>query len=493
MALPRFVLPVVVLALAAGGGYYYYQQRAAAQTGTPEYTTTTVSKGEVTQVVTATGSLDAVRSIDVGSQISGQIIKLYADFNTVVKEGQKLVEIDPATYQQKLRQAEANLASAQASYKITELNATRTKDLFEKSLVTQQDNDQAQATLEQARAQLKINQATVDNAKVDLSRCTIYSPIDGVVIAKLTEEGKTVAASMNVPVLFTIVNDLAKMQITAAVAEADIGSVAETQAVNFTVDAFPNRTFRGTVTQVRNAPKNTSNVITYDTIISVDNRDLKLRPGMTANVSIVVARREGVLRTPNAALRVRMPEGLAATPSAPAAGKPADGTKPAANTPASASAPAGGAGGGNGNSMRRLMGPDAPPEAREKMRAIMAEVGVDFRQGPPTPEQRDQIRKLMVERGLITAEQAAEAETRRNSASGEPTYQRRTVYVLPGGNKLAAPEAVQVQVGITDGLASEIHSGLKEGDVVITSVNIPGAAKGATPTTNPFGGGQRRF
>src|SRR6187402_3509495 len=451
MALSRFVLPVVLLA-AAGGGYYYYQNRAAAQSGVPEYTTATVAKGEVTQAVTATGQLDAVGGpVEVGSQISGQIIKLYADFNTPVKAGQKLVELDPATYQQKLRQAEANLASAQASYRLTELNANRTKDLFDKSLVTQQDHDQAQAQLEQARAQLLINQAIVENAKVDLSRCTVYSPIDGVVISRQTDVGKTVAASMNVPVLFTIANDLAKMQITAAVAEADIGSVAENQAVNFTVDAFPNRTFRGTVTQVRNAPKNTSNVITYDTIISVDNRDLKLRPGMTANVSIVVAKREGVIRIPNAALRVRMPEGLAAAPKPADTAKPADGAKPAdTTTPSSETKPAaregggggaGGAAGGSGNSMRRLMGPDAPPEAREKMRAIMAEVGVDFRQGPPTPEQRDQIRKLMVERGLITAEQAAESETRRNTPGSEPTYTRRTVYRLPGGNKLAQPEA----------------------------------------------------
>src|SRR6478736_2535874 len=434
MALSRFVLPVVLLA-AAGGGYYYYQNRAAAQSGAPEYTTATVAKGEVTQAVTATGQLDAVGGpVEVGSQISGQIIKLYADFNTPVKAGQKLVELDPATYQQKLRQAEANLASAQASYRLTELNANRTKDLFDKSLVTQQEHDQAQAQLEQARAQLLINQAIVENAKVDLSRCTVYSPIDGVVISRQTDVGKTVAASMNVPVLFTIANDLAKMQITAAVAEADVGSVAVSQDVNFTVDAFPNRTFRGTVTQVRNAPKNTSNVITYDTIISVDNRDLKLRPGMTANVSIVVARREGVLRTPNAALRVRMPEGLAANPT-PAAAKPADGAKPAAGATAPANREpgagpnAGGNRAGNPNSMRSLMGPDAPPEAREKMRAIMAEVGVDFRQGPPTPEQRDQIRKLMVERGLITAEQAAEAVARRTNSSNEPVYTRRTVYV----------------------------------------------------------------
>ena len=499
MALPRFVLPVALLAVAAGGGYYYYQSRAAAQSGTPEYTTATVAKGEVTQAVTATGQLDAVGGpVEVGSQISGQIIKLYADFNTPVKAGQKLVELDPATYQQKLRQAEANQASAQANYKLVELNATRTKDLFEKSLVTQQDNDQAQATLEQARAQLLINQAAVENAKVDLSRCTVYSPIDGVVISRQTDVGKTVAASMNVPVLFTIAPDLGKMQITAAVAEADIGSVNINQDVNFTVDAFPNRTFRGMVTQVRNAPKNTSNVVTYDTIISVDNHDLKLRPGMTANVSIVVARRDNTIRIPNAALRVRMPEGLAAKP---ADAKPADGTKPAA-TASTEAKPAsregggsggGAGGGGGGNALRRFMGPDAPPEAREKMRAIMAEVGVDFRQGPPTPEQRDQIRKLMVERGLITAEEAAAAVARRNTDSTEPVYTRRTVYLLPGGDKAAAPQPVQVSVGITDGLASEIASGLKEGDVVITSVTVPNAKPGAAPAANPFGGQQRRF
>jgi HlyD family secretion protein len=494
MAAPRFLLPVTLLVAAAAGGFYYYKVQAAREDAAPDYTTATVTRSDIVQSVTATGQLDAVLSVDVGSQISGQIIKLYADFNTVVKEGQKLVEIDPATYQQKLRQAEANLASAQANYKLTELNANRTKELFAKSLVTQQDSDQAQAQLEQARASLLTNQALVENARVDLSRCTIFSPIDGVVISKQTEVGKTVASSLNVPVLFTIANDLAKMQITAAVAEADIGSVSVDQEVNFTVDAFPNRTFKGTVTQVRNAPKNTSNVVTYDTIISVDNHELKLRPGMTANVAIVVAKREKALRVPNAALRVRMPEGLATTaaPAADAAKAPAAGTKPdaATATPAPAAPRAGGESGGNGGGMRRFFGPDATPEQREKMRAIMAEVGVDFRQGPPTPEQRDQMRKLMVERGLITAEQAAEAVARRNAASTEPVYVTRTVYRLPGGNKAAAPEAVSVKVGITDGLGSEIASGLNEGDVVVTSVTVTGA-KGAAPTSNPFGGGRR--
>ena len=482
MAVPRFVLPVVLLLAAAGGGYYYYTVRVARNEAPPEYTTATIAKGDVTQAVTATGQLDAVGgAVEVGSQISGQIIKLYADFNTPVKAGQKLVEIDPATYQQKLRQAEANLASAKASYTLTELTANRTKELFEKSLVTQADNDTAQAQLEQSRAQLLINQAAVDNAKVDLSRCTIFSPIDGVVISRQTDVGKTVASSLNVPVLFTIAPDLAKMQITAAVAEADIGSVNENQPVNFTVDAFPNRTFRGSVTQVRNAPKNTSNVITYDTIISVDNHDLKLRPGMTANVSIIVARREGAIRVPNAALRVRMPEGLASAPAATGE-KATAGTAPAGETRRRE-------GGGGG---RAAFFANMTPEQKEKMRAINAEVGVDFRQGPPSPEQREQIRKLMIERGVITAEQAAEMAGRTSGANGEPVYTNRTVYRLPGGNKAARPEAVPVKVGITDGLVSEIAAGLNEGDVVVTSVTVPNAKPGA-PAANPFGGQQRRF
>lgn len=496
MAAPRLVISAVLLLAAAGGGYYYYNARQAREDAQPDYTTATVAKGDVTQAVTATGQLDAVGgAVEVGSQISGQIIKLYADFNTPVKAGQKLVEIDPATYQQKLRQAEANLASAKASFALTELNAKRTQELFDKSLVTQSDNDTAQAQLEQSRAQLLINQAAVDNAKVDLSRCTIFSPIDGVVISRQTDVGKTVASSLNVPVLFTIAPDLARMQITAAVAEADIGSVNVEQQVNFTVDAFPNRTFRGAVTQVRNAPKNTSNVITYDTIINVDNRDLKLRPGMTANVSIVVARKEGTLRVPNASLRVRMPEGLA---SAPAGTLEKSGDKAAAvggetrKRDGSGNGPGGNAGNGGGG--RSAFFANMTPEQREKMRAINAEVGVDFRQGPPTPEQREQIRKLMIERGVITAEQAAEmAAARNNGANGETVYASRTIYRLPGGSKTARPEPVAVKIGITDGLVSEVGPGsaLNEGDVIVTSVTVRNAKPGA-PAANPFGG-QRRF
>lgn len=477
----------VLLLAAAGGGYYYYQQSRTADQA-PTYNTATLARGSIRQVVTATGQLDAVLSVDVGSQISGLIVKLYADFNTRVKKGQKLVEIDPATYEQKLRQANANLASATASNKLQRLNTERTRELFAKSLVTKQELDQAEAQLAQSDAQLLTNQATVENAKVDLERCTINSPIDGIVIAKQTEEGKTVAASLNAPVLFTIANDLAKMQITAAVAEADIGSVQEGQPVTFTVDAFPNRSFNGTVTQVRNAPKTVSNVVTYDTIINVDNRDLRLRPGMTANVSIIVASRENALRLPNAALRVRLPD--------------ASGSPPAAGTPATQTAsvgpnPQGGGGGGErrargeggggnaegagGGRRGGFMGPDTTPEQREKIRAVMTEVGItNFRDA--SQEQREQFRKLLVERGLAPAP----------AAPGEVVITTRTIFRLPGGNKNAKPEPISVKVGITDGAASELIEGAAEGDVIITGVASTPGAPGAQPAANPFGAGGRR-
>ncbi len=472
-------LIIILAVVAAAGAAVFYYQRNKEEARAPEFTTTTVARGDVVQAITATGQLDAVLSVDVGSQISGLIKEIHVDFNSPVKQGQLLAEIDPATYQQKLRQADASLASAQAGYDLAALNARRTAELFAKALVTQQDNDQTQALLQQGKAQLLTNQASVENARVDLSRCAIYSPIDGVVISKLTEVGKTVAASLNVPTLFTIANDLAKMQITAAVAEADIGAVEEGQAVNFTADAFPNRNFHGTVTQVRNAPQTVSNVVTYNTIISVDNKDLKLRPGMTANVSIVVARRPNALRVPNAALRVRMPEGIAVQ-NAPAAAKPAATTTPAA--PAEPRPSAGGGQAGPGSGRRGgMLGADATPEQRQKMKEIMAEVGFTPGSGPPSPEQREQIRKLMAERGLIPAEGAGGSET---------ANVIRTVYRLPGGNKTAPPEAVSVKVGITDGLASEIIDGVAEGDVLVTSVFVPGA-KPAAAQANPFSGGRR--
>jgi HlyD family secretion protein len=277
-----------------------------------DYQTATVTRGAITQAVTATGTLNPVLNVQVGSQVSGNIAKLFADFNSQVKAGQTVAQIDPALFQATVTQAEGDLANAQAALELAKMNATRTQDLFAKKNSSQQDLDTATAALHQAEANVKIKQGALDKAKADLDHCTITSPIDGVVISRNVDVGQTVAASLQAPVIFTIANDLTKMQIDANVAEADVGVITVDQTVDFTVDAFPGRTFHGKVVQVRNAPITVQNVVTYDTVIGVSNADLKLKPGMTANVSIVVAQRENVLQLKNAALRYRPPD---ATPT----------------------------------------------------------------------------------------------------------------------------------------------------------------------------------
>jgi HlyD family secretion protein len=255
--------------------------------------------------VTATGTLNPVVNVQVGSQVSGNIQKLFADFNSKVKAGDIVAQIDPVLFQATVTQAEGDLASAQAALELAKVNATRTQELFAKKNSSQADVDQAMANLHQAEANVKIKQGALDKAKADLDHCTITSPVDGEVISRSVDVGQTVAASLQAPVIFTIANDLTKMQIDANVAEADVGVVTVDQNVDFSVDAFPNRTFHGKVVQVRNAPITVQNVVTYDTVIGVNNADLKLKPGMTANVSIVIAHRDGVLKISNAALRYR--------------------------------------------------------------------------------------------------------------------------------------------------------------------------------------------
>jgi HlyD family secretion protein len=273
--------------------------------GTATYQTATVTRGPITQAVTATGTLNPVVNVQVGSQVSGNISKLSVDFNSQVKAGQVVAQIDPALFQATVTQAEGDLANAQAALELARINAKRTQDLFARKTSAQADVDQAMATLHQAEASIKIKQGALDKAKADLDHCTITSPIDGVVISRSVDVGQTVAASLQAPVIFQIANDLTKMQIDSNVAEADVGVVEVGQDVDFTVDAFPNQTFHGKVVQVRNAPITVQNVVTYDTVIGVSNPDLKLKPGMTANVSIIAARKDNVLQIKNAALRYR--------------------------------------------------------------------------------------------------------------------------------------------------------------------------------------------
>src|SRR5438477_839226 len=280
--------------------------------GAANYQTATVTRGPITQSVTATGTLNPVVNVQVGSQVSGNIAKLFADFNSQVKAGQVVAQIDPALFQATVTQAEGDLANAQAVLELAKVNAVRTQDLFTKRNSAQADLDQAMATLHQAEANVKIKQGALDKAKADLDHCTITSPIDGVVISRNVDVGQTVAASLQAPVIFAIANDLSKMQIDSNVAEADIGAVTVDQDVDFTVDAFPMRTFHGKVVQVRNAPITVQNVVTYDTVIGVSNPDLKLKPGMTANVSIIVEHKDNVVQLKNAALRYRPPDAATA-------------------------------------------------------------------------------------------------------------------------------------------------------------------------------------
>jgi len=301
-----FVVGALVAGAAYGGRTWYANQPVNT---TPRFQTVPVTRGDITRTITASGQLIPVVSVDVGSQISGNIQKLFVDFNSIVKAGQLLAQIDPATYEANVLQAQGNLAHARAALRLATVNAERARALRADTLNTQADYDTALGELEQAEAEVKINEGALNKAQVDLARCKIYAPIDGVVISRNVNVGQTVAASLSAPILFVIANDLSKMQIQADVAEADIGAVAENQDADFTVDAFPGQTFHGRVVQIRNAPKADQNVVTYVTVLEVTNPNLKLKPGMTANVSIVVDRRTNVLKLPNAALRFRPPRG----------------------------------------------------------------------------------------------------------------------------------------------------------------------------------------
>jgi HlyD family secretion protein len=316
------ILIILILGALAGGGWWYWNK---SNTSEIRYETAPVTQGDVTQVVTATGTCDPVINVTVGSQISGNISKLHADFNSLVKENEVVAEIDPAPYLAQLHMAQGNVANAQATLELAKLTADRKVELVKEHAAPQADLDTANATFHQAQANLQIQQANLESAQVNLDHCTITSPITGIVISRNVDVGQTVAAAMNAPVIFTIANDLTKMQIDASIAEGDIGQLAEGQDVTFSVDAYPYRTFHGKVEQIRNSPNTVQNVVTYDTVVSVNNDDLKLKPGMTANLSVIIAQRPNVLRIPNASLRFRPPDATP-KPSASASGpKPSPG------------------------------------------------------------------------------------------------------------------------------------------------------------------------
>lgn len=285
------------------------------------YVTVPVQRGDITQLVSATGTLQAVVTVQVGSQVSGTIAKLYADFNSRVKKGQVIAELDQAKFKARVEEekasllaSEAGLAKAKVALEDTSRALARAQELKKREFISQSELDAAQtaydaaaAQFEVAKAQVAQAQAALNQASVDLAYTVITSPVDGIVISRNVDVGQTVAASLQAPTLFTIANDLSKMEVHTSVDEADIGNVWEGQEVTFTVDAYPARRFRGKVAQVRHAPTIVQNVVTYDAVVGVDNRELLLKPGMTANVEFVVSQKSAVLKIPNMALRFKPP------------------------------------------------------------------------------------------------------------------------------------------------------------------------------------------
>ena len=275
-----------------------------------EFQTAKVERQDIHTSITATGTIEPVTSVTVGTQVSGIVSKLYVDYNSVVKKGQIIAELDKTNLISELNTAKANQASAQSTLNYEQANYNRYKTLYDKGLVSADEYESARLSYDKARQQAATSRESVQKAQTNLGYATITSPIDGVVLSKSVEEGQTVAASFNTPELFTIAQDLTDMRVIADIDEADIGGVKEGQRVTFTVDAFPEDKFEGQVTQVRQQATTESNVVTYEVVISAPNKDLKLKPGLTANVTIYTMEKNGVLAAPAKALRFTPNEAL---------------------------------------------------------------------------------------------------------------------------------------------------------------------------------------
>lgn len=301
-------IPLILLILVAGGVGLTFYLKADNRSPEERYKFVTLEKGELNQTVSANGTLNPVTLVNVGTQVSGTVRKLYVDFNAQVEEGQVMAELDDALLSAQARQSQASLVSARASLDLAKANETRMRTLFTQDYVSRQELDQSVQALKAAQAQLSLAQAQHDKDNANLGYTIIRSPVSGVVVDRQIDVGQTVAASFQTPVLFKIAQDLSKMQIDSAFAEADVGSIRVGQPVRFTVDAFPDKGFKGEVKQIRLNPTTTSNVVTYNVVVSVDNPELILLPGMTAYVNITTATREDVLFTPNAALRYKPTE-----------------------------------------------------------------------------------------------------------------------------------------------------------------------------------------
>ena len=491
-------LAVLVLALSAGGYFVFLR----GDTQKYDFRFEKVTSGDLVVFVTATGTINPVTSVDVGTQVSGIVSKLYADFNSVVKQGQVIAQIDSTFLVQSVKDAEASLDKAQAQYADSKRNLNREKALLERGLDSQLNYDAALTTYESNEAALKSAEASVDRAKINLAYATIYAPISGVIINRAVNVGQTVAASFSSPTLYTIANDLSKMQVLATVDESDIGRISIGQEATFTVDAYPDETFRGIISQIRLAPVTVQNVVNYTVVIDVNNSQLKLMPGMTANVKVQVADAHNVLKVPNMALRLQPPPDVIdsarvrAMRSAFAFGGQAKGD--AGRQAEVGSQDPSGAGGGKsgaGLDMRKRFqavrdsitaahgGEISQEELRAEMRKVLR--GTEERQPAPAVAQRKTVPEKKAQFGL----DIRFPEYEKSPYVPLHDVGRARVWIVNAKGML---EPVIVRTGVTDGRYTEVVStDLKPGDQIVLGVTSLSDEQDDKAVNPLAGGGQR--
>ena len=490
----RRIVIVVIGLFALAAALWFWKGRGGGDE--QRFRTAQVEQGDIRVAISATGTLNALSTVDVGSEVSGKVTEVLADFNDRVRKGQVIARIDPSTFEAQIAQgdatiasARANLQTAQATLRNAELDYGRKASLVQQKLIARGDLDQALAARDQARAQvaaaeaqIRQQQASTQNFRLNLGRTVILSPVDGVVLNRSVEPGQTVAASLQAPVLFKIAEDLSRMEIVLAVDESDIGQVKQGQTVSFTVDAFPDRQFRGEVSQVRLSATNTNNVITFPVVVAVDNADQALLPGLTANAEIEVSRRDGVLKVPNAAMRFKPPADPAATPETPqrsggmteelpaiAATLKLDAAQQAAFDDALA------------KMRERIAARTAtPPQGQTGGSALFGRMpGAGGGQQPRGGNASGAMRQRMMERfnqqfgafrAALNDDQRREWDGAINALVGA---RRAPVYVLADGT----PKAVTVRVGASDGSSTEIIGDFKVGDEVIVGLQTAEPAK----------------
>lgn len=520
----KYLLKLMIIAVVLMSGGFLLYRMFPRNNSDPKFRTLKVERGEIRHAVTATGTINPVITVLVGSQVSGTIKALYADFNSQVKQGQVIAQIDPAIFDAQVQQgranvvnSQANLLNAQASLKNNEANVVnfkanlvkaevavadtrrtldRNAELMKRNVIAQSTLDTAQANydsavaqkesaeaqvetaksqIDSARAQIESAKAQIDQARAslrasetNLDYTTIRSPVNGTVISRNVDVGQTVAASLQAPTLFTIAKDLTAMQVDTNVSEADVGRVEVDQEATFTVDAYPERTFRGRVSEVRNAPTTIQNVVTYDVVIQVGNKDFKLKPGMTANVSVLIAHKEGVLKLPNAALRFQP----STVKKEEAGATKKEGVSPSGQ-----------------QWVERMKGElGLTEEQRTRVDTVLKASSQEFqeiREKAKPEEARVRIQGLLRQkiRGFLTEEQRRKFEEMSKISSGEERRPGR-VWIVSSEGK---PVAVSIVLGITNGTYSEVVSGdLQEGTGVIVEET---SKKGQPGASAPFSRG----